>query len=61
VQQNSGKIGTSFVGLGYLIPNTKQCHYVMVETASHLNLLPTFILDIYKVFEHIDMLSLGIW
>jgi hypothetical protein len=32
----------------------------MVEANSHLKLLPTSILDIYKVFEHIDMLSRGI-
>jgi hypothetical protein len=32
----------------------------MVEAESHLKLLPTSILDIYKVFEHIDMLSIGI-
>jgi hypothetical protein len=32
----------------------------MVEANSHLKLLPTSILDIYKVFEHIDMLSMGI-
>jgi hypothetical protein len=32
----------------------------MVETDSHLKLLPTSILDIYNVFEHIDMLSIGI-
>ncbi len=32
----------------------------MVEAESHLKLLPTFILDIYKVFEHIDMLPMGI-
>jgi hypothetical protein len=32
----------------------------MVETDSHLKLPPTSILDIYKVFEHIDMLSIGI-
>jgi hypothetical protein len=31
----------------------------MVEADSHLKLLPTSILDIYKVFEHIDMLSMG--
>ncbi len=37
------------------------CHYVMVEADSHLKLLPASILDIYKVFEHIDMLSIGIW
>ncbi len=33
----------------------------MVEADSHLKLLPTSILDIYKVFEHSDMLSIGIW
>jgi hypothetical protein len=38
----------------------KMMSYVMVETDSHLKLLPTSILDIYKVFEHIDMLSMGI-
>ena len=32
----------------------------MVEADSHLKLLPLSILDIYKVFEHIDMLSIGI-
>ncbi len=32
----------------------------MVEADSHLKLLPTSILDIYKVFELIDMLSMGI-
>jgi hypothetical protein len=32
----------------------------MVEADSHLKLLPTSILDIYKVFEHIDMLFMGI-
>jgi hypothetical protein len=31
----------------------------MVEAESHLKLLPPSILDIYKVFEHIDMLSMG--
>ncbi len=32
----------------------------MVEADSHLKLLPTSIFDICKVFEHIDMLSMGI-
>ncbi len=32
----------------------------MVEADSHLKLLLTSILDIYKVIEHIDMLSMGI-
>jgi hypothetical protein len=31
----------------------------MVEADSHLKLLPTSMLDMYKVFEHIDMLSIG--
>ncbi len=30
----------------------------MVEADSHLKLFPTSILDIYKVFEYIDMLSI---
>jgi hypothetical protein len=33
----------------------------MVEADSHLKLLPTSILDIYKMFLHIDMLSICIW
>ena len=32
----------------------------MVEAGSHLKLLPTSILDIYTVFDHIDRLSIGI-
>jgi hypothetical protein len=32
----------------------------MVEAGSHLKLLPPSILDIFKVFEHIDILSIGI-
>ncbi len=32
----------------------------MVEADSHLRLLSVSKLDIYKVFEHIDMLSMGI-
>jgi hypothetical protein len=32
----------------------------MVEAGRHLNLLPLSIEDIYKVFEHIHMLSIGI-
>jgi hypothetical protein len=31
----------------------------MVEADSHLKLLPTSILDIYKVFEHTPMLFIG--
>jgi hypothetical protein len=50
----------TFWGSGSLV-ESKRCDYVMVEADSHLKLLPTSILDIYKVFEHIDMLSIGIW
>ncbi len=32
----------------------------MVEADSHLKLLPPSMLDIYKVFEYIAMLSMGI-
>jgi hypothetical protein len=32
----------------------------MVEAGSHLKLLPTSILDNYKVFEDTDRLSIGI-
>ncbi len=32
----------------------------MVEADSHLKLLPTSILDMYKVSEHIDIISIGI-
>jgi hypothetical protein len=33
----------------------------MVEADCHLKLLSTSIKDIYKVFEHINMLSIVIW
>jgi hypothetical protein len=39
---------------------SKWCEYVIIEADSHLKLLPTSILDIYKVLEHIAMLSMGI-
>jgi hypothetical protein len=32
----------------------------MVDADSHHKLLPTSILDTYKVIEHIDMLSMGV-
>ncbi len=34
---------------------------VMFEADSHLKLIPATRLVIYKVFEHIDMQSIGIW
>ncbi len=39
----------------------KWCDYATVEADHHLKLLPKSILDIYQVFEHIDMLSICIW
>ncbi len=39
---------------------SKCCKYILIETDSHLKLLPSSILDLYKLFEHIDMLSMGI-
>ena len=36
------------------------CQYILIETDSHLKLLPSSILHVYIVFEHIDMLSMGI-
>jgi hypothetical protein len=33
----------------------------MVEADSHFKLLLASILNIYKVFKHIEMLSIGIW
>ena len=32
----------------------------MVEADSYLKLISVSILDIYKVFEHIDILSIGV-
>jgi hypothetical protein len=49
-----------FWGSGSLV-ELKWCDYVIVEADGHLKLHPTSILDIYKVFEHINMLSIGIW
>jgi len=34
---------------------------IMVEAGSHLKLYSTSICDIYKVFEHIDVLTISIW
>ncbi len=48
-----------FRGSGSLVESTL-CDYVMFEADNHLKLLPASIVDIYKVFEPIDMLSTGI-
>ncbi len=49
-----------FCGSGSLV-ESKWCHYVMVDADSHLKMLPVSTSYLYKVFEHIDMLSMGIW
>ncbi len=48
-----------FLGSGSLV-ESKWCHNVMVEADCHLKWLPSSIFSIYKVFEHIYMLSMGI-
>jgi len=47
-------------GLWFTYGESKWSHYVMVEADSHLKLLLASMLTIYKLFEHIDMLSIGI-
>jgi hypothetical protein len=47
-------------GLWFTYGESIWCHYVMVEADSHHKLLPASMLTIYKLFEHIDMLSIGI-
>ncbi len=49
-----------FCGSGSLV-ESKWCHYVIVEADSHVKMLPASTSYIYKVFEHIDMLSMGKW
>jgi hypothetical protein len=44
----------------WALVESKLCQYLMVEADSHLKLLPSSLLDMCKVFEHVDMLSIGI-
>jgi hypothetical protein len=55
-------IHTTWVILGgsASLVESKWCHYIMIEADSLLKLLSASTLDIFKVFEHIDMLSMGI-
>jgi hypothetical protein len=49
------------LGLWVTYVESNCCHYVMVDADdSHLKLLPATMYDIYKVFGHIAMLSIGI-
>jgi hypothetical protein len=49
--------------LGFWAPHadSKCFHYIIVDADSHLILLPPSILDMYKVFENIAMLSIDIY
>ncbi len=47
------------LGSGSLV-ESKYCDYVMVEADGHLKLFPTSKIVMYNVFEHIDMLYMGI-
>jgi hypothetical protein len=49
------------LGFWVTYEDSKQYHYIMVEADSHFKVFPPSILDIYKVFEHIDMLFIYIW
>ena len=55
----TGKVGPGFGNCGSIV-ESKWCHYGMVEAVNRCRLLPTFILDIYKAFEHLLMLSICI-
>jgi hypothetical protein len=48
--QYTGQVGPRFCTFGSLV-EWKWCHYIMVGADIHLRLLPTSILDLYKVFE----------
>ena len=50
-------IGSDF-GVRVYLWSQHECDYVMVETDSHLKLISTSTLHIYKEFEHIDMLCI---
>jgi hypothetical protein len=57
---------TTYLGeiLGFWVTcGVKRCNCILVEADRHLKPLPVSIVDIYKVFEHIDMLfmGMGIW
>ena len=40
---------------------SKRCRYAMFEADNHLKLLSASILDMYKLFEHIVLPSIGMW
>ena len=54
------QVGGGFWGFGGR-PELVWCCYVIVEATTDFRLDPTSILDVYKVFWHLDMLGMGIW
>ncbi len=49
-----------FWGSGSLV-ESRWCHYVMVEADRRLKLPLASILDVYNMFEHIDIPFMGMW
>ena len=39
----------------------KPCHFTIVEAVEPFKLHPTFMSYLYKVFEHLQLLGMGIW
>jgi hypothetical protein len=39
----------------------KPCHFAMVEAVEPFKLHPTSMSYLYKVFEHLQLLGMGIW
>jgi hypothetical protein len=56
----TGRVGPRFGDSGSLV-EWKRCHNLMVEANIPLRLLPTSILDIYKVLEPVLYCLKGIW
>jgi hypothetical protein len=57
---STGQVVPRFWILGSLV-EWKWSHFIIVEAHIHLRLLPTSILDIYKVFEPLVCYLRGIW
>ena len=49
-----------FWGYGSLVVKSKKCDHVMLRLTATSNFFPAFILDTYKVVEHINILVIGI-
>ncbi len=56
----TGQVDPRFLILWSLV-EWKWCHFIIVEAHIYLRLLPTSILDIYKVFEPLVCSLIGVW